>query len=171
MLIATSWLLTVSLTASAQLRDREYRGRASAGPHLTRHARGDTLARPVLHKNAKIELLKRVPLFSGCSKRELAEIALVADELDLAAGKVLIREGERGRQFYVIVEGSVGVTRKGRKVTIRGGSEIFGEMALLSDAPTNSTVTTTSAVRALVVTDRSFRSLMEGSPGIQLKVL
>ena len=125
----------------------------------------------MLRKNAKIELLKRVPLFSGCSKSELAEIALIADEIDLPAGKVLIREGTPGRQFFVIVDGSVGVTRKGRKVVIRGGAELFGEMALLSDAPTNATVTATSDVRALVIADRSFHSLIRDSPGIQLKVL
>ena len=125
----------------------------------------------MLRKNAKIELLRRVPLFSGCSKRELAEIALIADEIDVASGKTLIREGERGRQFIVIIDGSVKVSKKGRSVPIRGGAEFFGEIALLSDAPTNATVTTTSPVRALVVVDRGFRELIERSPGIQIRVL
>ena len=125
----------------------------------------------MLRKNAKIDLLRRVPLFSGCSKSELAEIALIADEIDFASGKALIREGERGRQFLVIIDGSVNVTKKGRTVQIRGGAELFGEMALLSDAPTNATVTTTSPVRALVVVDHQFRGLIERSPGIQMKVL
>lgn len=125
----------------------------------------------MLQKNAKLELLRRVPLFSGCSKGQLAEIARVADEIDIPAGKALIREGERGRQFFVVVDGDIAVTRKGRKVAIRGGAEFFGEMALLSDAPTNSTVTATSDVQALVITDRSFKKLLADSPGIQLKVL
>ena len=125
----------------------------------------------MLRKNAKIDLLRRVPLFSGCSKNELAEIALIADEFDVASGKALIREGERGRQFLVIIDGTVKVTKKGRNVQIRGGAEFFGEIALVSDAPTNATVTTTSPVRALVVVDRQFRGLIERSPGIQLKIL
>jgi CRP-like cAMP-binding protein len=125
----------------------------------------------VLHKNAKLELLRRAPLFAACSKSQLGEIALIADELDIRAGKTMIREGERGRQFFVLIEGDVAVTRKGRKVAIRGGSDFFGEMALLSDAPTNSTVTAATDVRALVITDRSFKKLLADSPGIQLKIL
>lgn len=125
----------------------------------------------MLRKNAKIELLRRVPLFSGCSKSDLAQIALIADEIDFDSGKTLIREGERGRQFFVIIDGSVKVSKKGRTVQIRGGSEFFGEIALLSDAQTNATVTATSPLRALVVVDHRFRGLIEKSPGIQLRVL
>lgn len=105
----------------------------------------------MLRKNAKLDLLRRVPLFSECSKSQLAEIATIADEIDVASGKTLIGEGERGRQFFVVIDGSVKVTKKGRNVPIRGGGEFFGEIALLSDARTNATVTATSPVRALVV--------------------
>jgi len=125
----------------------------------------------VLRKNTKIELLKRVPLFAGCSKAQLGQIATIADEIDLPEGKVMIRQGESGRQFYVVVEGSVSVTRNGRKLPVRGGSEFFGEIALLADSPTTATVTTTSATHALVITKSSFRGLMAASPEIQLKVL
>ncbi len=58
-----------------------------------------------LGTNAKIELIKSAPLFENCSKQELQKIAQIADELDVRAGKVLIREGERGREFFVIVDG------------------------------------------------------------------
>jgi CRP-like cAMP-binding protein len=125
----------------------------------------------VLRKNAKIELLRRVPLFSGCSKQELAQIAGLADEVDVPAGKALMREGERGREFVVVLEGDVEVRKGGRKLPVRGGSEFFGEIALVSDTPRTATVTTTSPVRALVITDRDFRSLLRDSPQIQLKVL
>ena len=59
----------------------------------------------MLRKDAKIELLRHVSLFAGCSKRELGEIALITDEIDFKAGKTLITQGEPGRQFYVIIEG------------------------------------------------------------------
>jgi CRP-like cAMP-binding protein len=125
----------------------------------------------VLRKNVKIELLKRVPLFSACSRRELDEISMIADEIGFPAGKVLIREGDRGRQFIVVVEGTVEVQRSGRTLPTRGGGEFYGEISLLSDAPTSATVTTTSAVRALVISPESFRALLKRSPAIQLKVL
>lgn len=124
-----------------------------------------------LRKDAKVELLRRAQLFEGLSKRELQEVAALADEIDLPEGKELIREGERGREFFVIVEGSVEVRKRGRKVAIRGGAELFGEISLLSNAPTNASVRTTSPVRALVITDRAFRALLERSPQLQLKIL
>ena len=68
-----------------------------------------------LRSNSKIDLLRRVPLFEHCSKKDLALIAGVADELDLPAGSVLIQEGDRGREFLVIVSGDVEVRRNGRK--------------------------------------------------------
>jgi len=125
----------------------------------------------MLRKNAKVELIRTVPLFSNCSKRELAEIASLADELDFPEGKTLIKEGERGREFFVLIEGTVDVKQKGRKLAPRGRADCFGEIALILDAPRMATVTTTSPVRALVLTDRAFRSLVERSPDIQLKIL
>lgn len=125
----------------------------------------------MLRKDAKIDLLRRVPLFADCSKKELGQISQIADEIDLPAGKSLIAEGDRGRQFYVIIDGEVSVKRNGRPVPLRGGTEFFGEIALLTDSPTVATVATTSPVRALVITDRSFKRLLKDTPALQLKVL
>jgi CRP-like cAMP-binding protein len=124
-----------------------------------------------LRKNAKVDLLAKVPLFSGCSKRELQDLASLADELDLPEGTVLIKEGERGREFFVIVDGSVNVTRNGRRISTLGGGDWIGEIALVSDVPRTATVTATSPVRVLVVTDRAFSGLIKRSPSIALKVL
>jgi CRP/FNR family transcriptional regulator, cyclic AMP receptor protein len=124
-----------------------------------------------LGRNAKIDLLKGVPLFAGCSKKELRELALVADELDLREGRTLVREGQPGREFFVLIEGGVRVSRKGRKLSDLGPGDWFGEIALLTNAPRTATVTATSPVRVLVVTDRSFRRLVESMPTIALKVL
>jgi CRP-like cAMP-binding protein len=125
----------------------------------------------MLRKNAKVELMRNAPLFSSCSKRELAEIASLADEIDFPEGKTLIKEGERGREFFVLIDGTVDVRKGGRVLAHRGGSDCFGEMALILDAPRMATVTTTSPVRALVLTDRAFRDLIKRSPDIQLKIL
>jgi CRP/FNR family transcriptional regulator, cyclic AMP receptor protein len=125
----------------------------------------------VLRKNAKIELIKQVPLFSHCSKKELGLVAQIADEIDLPEGKTLMREGDRGREFFVLVEGSADVRRRNRKVNTLGGGDFFGEIALVSQRPRTATVTTSSPVRALVVTDQSFRSLLDRAPDVQRKVL
>jgi len=124
-----------------------------------------------LRKNAKVELLHAVPLFANCSKAELDRIASLADELDLADGATLIREGERGREFLVIVNGTVSVTKRGKKVRDLGSGDFIGEISLISDVPRTATVTATSTVRLLVVTDRAFRGLIEEMPSIATKVL
>ena len=125
----------------------------------------------MLRKNAKIELIKRVPLFSHCSKKELGLVAQIADEIDLPEGKTLMREGDRGREFFVLVEGSADVRRRNRKVNTLGSGDFFGEIALVSQQPRTATVTTSSPVRALVVTEQSFRSLLDRAPDVQRKVL
>ena len=125
-----------------------------------------------LGDNTKIDLIKGVPLFANASKSELAEVAAIADEVDLPAGKTLITEGESGREFFVLVEGTADVTQGGKQIRkIMGPGDFFGEIALVSKAPRTATVTTTTPVRALVITDRAFRQLLEHSPQIAVTVL
>lgn len=125
----------------------------------------------MLHRNRKIDLLRNVPLFSGCSKKELEQISRVADELDFKAGKTLIKEGAPGREFFVLVDGTAEVLRKGEKIDVAGPGDFFGEMALLTDQPRNATIVTTSNVDALIITARNFHSLVETNPLIALKVM
>lgn len=124
-----------------------------------------------LGRNDKVDLISKVPLFARCSKKELEQIASVADEIDLAQGKELMREGATGREFFVILEGTAEVAQAGETINTLGAGDFFGEIALISHGPRTATVTTTSPVRALVVTERSFHRLVDESPEIQLKVL
>ena len=116
-------------------------------------------------------MIKRAPLFAGLSKRELEQIAAIADEIDLREGKELTTQGKSAREFFVLLEGSADVMKDGRKINELGDGDFFGEIALISRSPRTATVTATAPVRALVITDRSFRRLLEDSPEIQLKVL
>jgi CRP-like cAMP-binding protein len=124
-----------------------------------------------VRKDAKTELLKAVPLFAACTKSELQLLASLADELDLAEGATLIREGERGREFIVVVSGTVRVTRNGKKLRDLGAGDYVGEIALVADVPRTATVAATSPVQLLVVTDRAFRTVLERMPSIASKVL
>ena len=125
----------------------------------------------MLHHNAKIDLIKRVPLFARCTKKELEQVAHLADEIDLREGKELTVEGQPGREFFVLIEGTADVRRKGRRINQLQDGDFFGEIALISGAPRTATVTATSPIRALVVTDRAFRTLLKKSPAMQMKVL
>jgi CRP-like cAMP-binding protein len=117
--------------------------------------------------NSKLDSLKTVPLFAGLKKKDLAEVARIADEIDLPAGKTLITEGEAGRQFFVLLEGVAVVRRKGRKLRELGAGDFFGEIALLSNRPTTATVTTLLPARVVVITRTNFGRLLRGSPSIQ----
>ena len=125
----------------------------------------------MLRKNAKIELLKRVPLFAHCSRRELAQIALLSTEVSLPAGRKLMAEGDPGREFFVLVDGQVEVRRKGRRVRQLSDGDFLGEIALIADIPRTATVTALTSVTTLLVTARDFRTLMREVPSLQPKLI
>ena len=124
-----------------------------------------------LSKNEKIELLRRVPLFADCTKAELVEVAISAYEREAPAGRKLTEEGRPGREFFVLVEGTVTVERGARKLAVLGPGDWFGEIAILTYKPRTASVTSTSPVRLLVLDDRAFRRVVETTPRIALKVL
>jgi CRP-like cAMP-binding protein len=126
---------------------------------------------PLLHKDAKIELLKGVPLFADCSKSELAQIALLADELDLPGERELTQEGATGREFVILVEGEADVMRDGNLIAGLGPGDFVGEIALVTGQPRTATVRTRGAARVLVINAQAFRTLMQDVPAIQAHVL
>ena len=124
-----------------------------------------------LGHNQKIDLIRKVPLFSRLSKSELRDLAMLADEIDLRDGKEMTRQGAAGREFFVLLEGTADVRKNGRKINTLGPGDFFGEIALVSREPRTATVTATSPVRTLVITDRSFRRLLDDSPQVKTKVM
>jgi CRP/FNR family transcriptional regulator, cyclic AMP receptor protein len=125
----------------------------------------------LFNQDTKVQALKRVPLFEGLSRKELTELAKVSDDLEVEAGKKLTREGETGKEFFVIVEGDIEVTIKGKRVAARGGGDFVGEIALLEDTPRTATVTTTTPVRLFVLTRQDFRKLVDQNRSVEQKVM
>ncbi|MGH3137302.1 MAG: cyclic nucleotide-binding domain-containing protein [Gaiellaceae bacterium] len=124
-----------------------------------------------LRRDAKIELLKRVPLFAACTKGELRRLASIADELDVREGTVLIHEGRIGHEFFVLIAGEVRVSKDGKKLADLGGGDWLGEIALLTKGPRTATATAMSPVHTLVLVDRDFRGVVKEMPSIAVKVL
>jgi CRP-like cAMP-binding protein len=124
-----------------------------------------------LRRNAKVELLRTVPLFARCSKGELAAIAAEADELDVSAGRSLTVEGQSGREFVVLVSGSADVHRNGRRINTLADGDFLGEIALLTGVPRTATVTTTTPCHLLILTDRAFRRVAQAMPSVGEKVM
>ena len=124
-----------------------------------------------LRKNAKVDLIRSVPLFSHCSNAQLGALAAEADELDFPEGRTLTREGDRGREFMVIIDGWATVTRNGRKINELGSGDFLGEIALISGAPRTATVTTSAPTRVLVLTDRAFKRVTREIPAINASLV
>ena len=125
----------------------------------------------IVRRDEKVRIISRIPLFEACSQAELARIATITTQLDVPDGEVLIREGETGDLFFVLVKGSAEVRKGRRRIATLGAGDFAGEIALLTDAPRTATVTTTSPVTALRATRKGFSALLETSPRIQQKVL
>ena len=115
--------------------------------------------------------LAKVPLFSGCSKKDLQTIARVVKDIDHPADTVIAREGEPGVGLFVIVEGQAEVTIGGKKKTKLVPGDFFGEIALLDGGPRTATVTATTDVKLLGLTEWVFRGLMQEHPSIAIKTL
>ena len=122
-------------------------------------------------RDAKICLLSGVSLFSPCAEHELRRIAALVDEIEAPKGKALVREGDPGAEFFVVVEGTATATQHGRKVATIGPGSFFGELALLDQGPRAATVTAQTDMQLLVLTSRAFFSLVDDLPSVNRKIL
>jgi CRP-like cAMP-binding protein len=124
-----------------------------------------------VRKDRKRELIKAVPLFAHCSNKELDRLSAELDEIEMPSGKVLARQGEPGREFIVLVDGTAEVTKDGRRVNLLGSGDFLGEIALISGGPRTATVTTTSTSDLLILTARSFARVTKEMPSVQASIL
>jgi CRP/FNR family transcriptional regulator, cyclic AMP receptor protein len=115
--------------------------------------------------------LKAVPFFSGLSKRELDAVAREVDELDFPAGRELIRQGEFGHEFFVIVEGTAEVSQDDAAIREMGPGDFFGELALLDGGARTATVVANDDVEILVLSHGEFNDLLDRAPSIARKLL
>ena len=122
-------------------------------------------------KDEKLELLKRIPLFGGMDKRQIARLGELTDEIDVPAGRVLMREGDRGHELFIVVDGTVRIEREGRLIAERGAGDFVGEIALVDHGPRSATVTAVGPARLLVVGHQAFNSLMAEFPGLERQIL
>ena len=119
----------------------------------------------------KVERLSQVQLFSACSKRDLSRIAVLAEEIEVPRGRVLMRQGDPGREAFVIAEGRAKATIRGKRSAKLGPGECFGEMALLHSAPRSATVTAESDMQLFVLGSRQFSALIEEVPAVGRRVM
>jgi len=119
----------------------------------------------------KMNLLKRVPMFSNLSQRHLREIGKHADQLKVDAGRVLAQRGKTGLDFVFIVEGEARVEKDGELIRQLSEGDFFGEISLIDGEPRTATVIADTDMTLLVVDKRSFDHLLDTVPGLQRKIL
>jgi len=122
-------------------------------------------------RDSRIALLRGVWLFERCNRRELGLLARTATAVRAPAGKVLAREGDIGREFFVLVGGTVEATRNGVRIATLTTGDFFGEMALLDREPRAATVTAVEDTDLLVLTCRQFLSVLETMPSVDRKII
>lgn len=102
--------------------------------------------------------LRLVPQLRGMDEREIAKLARLVDDVRVEAGRVLMREGEVGRQAFVIADGVAKVTIAGEDVCQLGPGEIVGEMAMVLHRPRTATVVATTPMRLLAIGPADFHA-------------
>lgn len=122
-------------------------------------------------RDAFLNHLAEVPLFSALSKKELQLVARRAEDVKVDPGRILVSEGSTGSEFFVIIDGTATVSRHGRKVATLGPGDAFGELALLDKAPRNATVTAATPMELVVLGQREFGGLIDEVPGFARKLL
>jgi len=119
----------------------------------------------------KIDLLKKVPLFSNLSQRHLGEIAKHADQVQVERERVLAHEGKKGWEFIFVVDGRARVEKDGKFIRQLSGGDFFGEISLIDGEPRTATVIAETDMTLLIVHKTSFDHLIDTIPGLQKKML
>jgi CRP-like cAMP-binding protein len=118
------------------------------------------------------ELLAHVPLFSHLSRRQLKRIADSATEERYMEGARIVREGDEGDSFFVIIEGEARVTdRNGKTVNELLPGDFFGEISLLDGGVRTATVSSETPMRMLVLKRNAFRKIVSDDSAVAAKLL
>jgi CRP/FNR family transcriptional regulator, cyclic AMP receptor protein len=121
--------------------------------------------------NPKYDLIRNVPLFAELNRREVATLAKLLEEVDVPAGSVIIRQGRRGSEFFIILDGRVRIERDGNVLSELGPGDFLGEIALVDGRPRTASAITEEPSRLFVLTSQSFNSMLRLHPAVESKVL
>jgi CRP-like cAMP-binding protein len=124
-----------------------------------------------LSRDQKIEMLGSMPLFEGIDAEDVGGIADRSVEVDYAAGGVIVREGEIGTGFFVVVSGAVRVVRDGETVSTLGPGEFFGELSVLDHRPRNAQVVAAEPTTCLALASWDLEAVITEQPRVALAML
>jgi CRP-like cAMP-binding protein len=124
-----------------------------------------------LTRDQKIDMLGSMPLFEGVDAEDLGGIADRTVEVDYGAGGVIVREGEIGTGFFVVVSGAVRVVRDGETVSTLGPGEFFGELSVLDHRPRNAQVVAAEPTACLALASWDLETVITEQPRVALAML
>ena len=119
----------------------------------------------------KLELLRRVPLFAGMDDPSLQEIGRITEEIQTRERTVITHEGRQEGHFFIVLAGSVRISREGRAINLLGPGDFLGEIALLDGGPRTATATTEEPTTLLAIRNDAFHLLLDRSPAVRTAVL
>ena len=138
---------------------------------VTRGSRDAPIIKFVTSKKIQLESLKNVPLFSGCSKKDLEKVAKAADEITMTEGTMLVDQGQTGREAFVILTGNVIITRSGRKIATLTSGDVVGELSLLDHGQRTASAVCATDCTLLVIDQRRFLGVLDAVPSIAHKLM
>lgn len=116
--------------------------------------------------------LARVPLFAGLSARHLRRVAELCEEQRYMEGATIVRAGDAGDAFFVILEGEAKVVAPtGRTLNRLFPGDVFGEISLLDGGPRTASVIAETPITVLALPRRAFLGLLEAEPVVAGRVL
>jgi CRP/FNR family cyclic AMP-dependent transcriptional regulator len=115
--------------------------------------------------------LTTIWLFSSCSNKEISTIRRSLEAVRAKPGRVLVEQGDVGREFYLIVVGQASIKRNNRRTATIGPGDYFGELALLDRQPRSATVTAETEMELLVLGQRQFDAILDTVPSLSRKLL
>lgn len=122
-------------------------------------------------RDPKMELLSKVPLFAGCSEDQLRDITRLLTPVDVKAGTTLARQGDYGKEFFVIIEGTAAVLRDGVELAKLGAGDVVGEISIIDGGQRTATVVADTDMLVEVATHPEFAGLLDRAPEIAVNML
>lgn len=124
-----------------------------------------------LHARHSTGGLEDLPFFEGWTDDELEHFERIVDRAGFAAGDVMIREGQEGQAFLILVAGEAEVTRGGEPLRALRPGDHAGEMSLLDGSPASATVVASTEAEALLLYQRDFDNLLETIPSLGRRIM
>ena len=118
-----------------------------------------------------VEMLRKVPLFSGLDNRELESVMGAGREVSFESGQKIITQGEPGLSFLLVLEGKTEVRKEGRRVAVVEPGGFFGEMTVFDDKPRSADIVAVEPTKCFGIASWSFFPMLRANPSVAIEII